>query len=746
MKKLNIAFIWHFHQPNYQKDYNSDFLLPWVRLHATKDYLDMLKRLDKFPNIKLNFDFSPVLLTSLQKYINGAKDIHLRLLLKDVKKFGDDEKVFILNNYFDLNYKNMVLKNQYFTELFNKRANAKNLNLDMFTSQQYADIMANYNLLWVDKIFISDYPELEKLIKKEKNYTLEDRKKIYEIQLDIMKRILKEYKIYQDDNRIEISTSPYYHPLIPLLIDFKNKEIKNYENLPVDFKNVEDAQIQIENAIEKYVEFFGKKPNGMWLSEQCVCPKSASMLASSGIKWSVLDEGILSKTIKKEFVRDFEGNLENPFELNVNYRTKSKKPLNILFSDAFFANLLNFVYGNYDSKIAANDMYDKIKIIQSKLQNSPVKNHILTIALDGENCWETYENDGDEFLNTLYSLISNDETLQTVLVNDFIENNEAQKLDNLKSGSWIKRNFDLWIGEPTKNAAWLYLSSVKDDFEKFKIKAKKNKKLDEKEKQELDEKIFLAKRELLIAQGSDWYWWYGEPNESKSDGVFDYLFREHLCNVYRYLNLEIPKYLLIPLTANPNRPLRNPAGKICPKLDAKLSNLADWQDAGFIFTPDNPTSNLARLIKNIYFGYDDSYLYFRFELNKNSARFDHEKLNNRIAIYFINKKENIFSPIRFVNRNENIYPILKNQFSTEIRFSFDRKTVSKLHINRAIKYYLYSRIIPKDSKINYAETLEVKLSFEDLNIKSKDDVKFCIIDSANDLINEVYPQDVLIEL
>lgn len=183
MKKLNIAFIWHFHQPNYQKNYDSEFLLPWARLHATKDYLDMLKRMDKFPNLKLNFDFSPVLLTALQKYLLGVQDIHLKLLLKDVKEISDDEKIYILNNYFDLNYKNMVLKRQYFTELYNRRANAKELNLNMFSLQEYADIMANFNLLWIDSYFFCEYEDLRKLYEKEKNYTFEDRRKIYKFSL-----------------------------------------------------------------------------------------------------------------------------------------------------------------------------------------------------------------------------------------------------------------------------------------------------------------------------------------------------------------------------------------------------------------------------------------------------------------------------------------------------------------------------------------------------------------------------------
>ena len=734
MKKLNIAFIWHFHQPNYQEKYDGEFLLPWVRLHASKDYLDMLKRMDKFPNLKLNFNFSPILLKSLQKYSSGAYDIHQKMLLKDEKEFTNEDKVFILNNYFDLNYKNMVLKRPYYTELYNRRADAQILNYDMFSLQEYSDIMANYTLSWIDNLFFDDYPDLEQLTKKEKNYTLSDRKRIVEIQLDIINRILTEYKIYQDENRIEVSTSPFYHPVIPLLIDFKNKEIKNFDNLPDNLSFLDDAKKQVDLAISKYEEIFERKPKGMWLSEQCVCPKTAELLSKKGIKWSVLDEGILAKSTKQEFIRDFEGNLENPYNLTINYKTKNKNSLELLFADSFFANLLNFGYGNYDFKIAANDMYEKIKTIQSKLQNSPRQNHILTIALDGENCWETYANDGSEFLDTLYSLICEDDTLETVRVSDFLEDNPPEEIESLKSGSWINRNFDLWIGEKTKNLAWLYLSKAHDFWTEY-----KNKKNCDSEKAE------KAHLELLISQGSDWYWWFGEPNESKNDDIFDYLFRRHLINVYEILGADVPQYLLNPLSNSISRPLRNPSGFITPSLTCKKDG-SEWHNAGLIFTGDSPTSNVSKLIKNIYFGRDEENIYLRLELNLSSIKMKFENLENQIAIYFASENAKIYSPMRFVNKNENIiYPIIKNGFSHEIRFVIDSKKVSRMFFNKAIGWGLWSQVLSKGSKIAYRDVLEIKVPLKDLQA-GNGNTSFIVVDATNELINEVYPQDVLINL
>ncbi len=743
MKKLNIAFVWHFHQPNYQRNYTDDFLLPYSRLHASKDYLDMLLRIEKFDNIKLNFNFSPVLLNALEKYLDGAKDLHLKLLLKD--KLEKEDKIFILNNYFDLNYKNMVLKSPYFTELFNKRANAKNLDVDIFSDTQYFDIMANYTLLWIDEFFVKDYPILKNLYEKQKGYSLEDRKKIYEIQLDIIKRILVEYKNYQKRGKIEVSTSPYYHPVMPLLLSFQGKEIKNFENLPqkTSFKN--DAKLQIEFAKEKYRKIFETQPRGMWLSELCVCNATADILGKFGFKWTILDEGILSKSIKKEFMRDFEGNLENPYNLTINYLKKSKNPINILFADSFFSNLINFGYGNYDSKIAANDLYEKIKIIQSKIQNSPRKSHIVTIALDGENCWETYQNDGAEFLDTLYGLINDDDTLETVLISDYIESNPPEIIENIKGGSWINRNFDLWIGEKTKNLAWLYLKSVSDDLEKYAQKKQKTIK-NNKQKQEFEKIYSQAKREILIAQGSDWYWWYGEPNESKNDDIFDYLFRSHLINVYEIIGLEVPKYLFNPLVDIQNRNLRNPLKNITPSLTCDIEDKnKEWKNAGYIFIPDGPSANISSLIKNIYFGKDDKNLYFRFILNRNSTKISRENIQNQIAIYFALDNEKYKSTIRYVNKNDNFYPILKNHFSYEVRFCFNLNYISRLFFNRAIQNNLWCQTLSKDSKVVYKDVIELKIPRQDLNCLDKP-VSFCIIDSTNELINDVYAQDVLIEL
>ena len=750
VKKLNIAFVWHFHQPSYQENSQGDFLMPWVRLHATKDYLDMLTRLEDFKNIKLNFNISPILIDSIEKYIQGAKDIHLKLLLCDIKDLDRDDKLFILENFFDVNYSNMLLSRPYYAQLNDRRVHCetKTSLIDSFSDQDYADIMANFTLCWIDKRFKGRYEGLDYLLDKEKDFTLEDRQKIYEIQLKIIKDILPTYKKYQDEGKIEISTNPYYHPILPLLINLRENDYPYEENLPKTILGgVKDAKEQVNRALEKFEKIFARRPRGMWLSEQCVSKKTMNLLSYFGIDWTVLDEGILSESIGRDFARDFEGNLEDPFALCVNYAfKKDKNKTNIIFADSLFANLVGFGYGSYDAEVAANDLYEKIKTVQNKLQNSPKENHLLTIAMDGENCWESYQNDGDNFLNALYRLIEEDETLNTTLVSDFIDKSQPEDLPKIASGSWINRNFELWVGEPTKNVAWHYLNTTKEDFEKISKELLSHAKTNI-EKAKANKTIHEAKEEIFIAEGSDWFWWYGEPNESGSDIIFDYLFRERLRNVYRIFSKPIPEYLNIPLISMVGKPIRQSVGHISPTIDGKNDEMYDeWENAGYIFLPDSPTFSKFKSIKGIYYGCDSENLYFKFEVNRQTVSKTNHFIKNQIHIYLRSLMQSTLSPLRTISRTSNIYPSAKNGFSHEIMFAFNKNDLLPPVLSVAIQGGLWQMVLMKHDEYAYKDVIELKISYKDLGLEENTPVEFCVVSATGEVMNEVYPQDVLLTL
>ena len=747
-KKLNIAFIWHFHQPVYQENFTDDFVMPWVRLHATKDYLDMLLRCEDHKKIKLNFNISATLLNSIEKYSKGINDLHSKLLILKDNKLSEMDKNFILQYFFDVNYSTMIMQREYYAELYNKRYSKEDISINDFTDQEYFDIIANYTMCWIDTKFYLMYPELKYLSEKQKNYTYEDRKRIYEIQFDIIRKIIPYYKKFQDEGRIEISTSPYYHPIIPLLLDINEAKCTYNENLPSKSPLfAEDAKEQTKKALDYFEKVFKKRPKGIWLPEHCISMASVDMLNDLGVNWTVTDEGILANTLGREFARDFEGNLEAPFDLCVHYKFNSRNnKVNVLFADSFFSNLVSFGYGNYDGHVAANDFYEKIKTVQSKLQFSPKEDHLLTIAMDGENCWESYQNDGNEFLDTLYELIENDDTLQTVLVSDFIEKAKPEKLDNVASGSWINRNFDLWIGEPTKNLAWIYLDKTRNDLFKFSKELLENAKTDE-EKLEAQKRIDKAKEEIFVSEGSDWLWWYGEPNESSNDHIFDFLFRAHLKNVYGALDKPSPKHLDVPLASIIGKPIRQPRRHITPVIDGIYDpNINSWVDAGYIFLPDSPTFSAKKTIKGIYYGNDDDNIYLKFELNKNNLANSIYFIKNQVFIYFKPESQTVISPVRIALRTENLYPVLENQFSHELKFSFNEHELVPPQLLKALYGGMWQVQLIRKVSYAFKDTIEVALSFDDLGVKPGERVEFCIIAGSNGNINEVYPQDVLLSL
>ena len=748
-KKLNIAFIWHFHQPVYQEKFSADFVMPWVRLHATKDYLDMLLRCKEHKKIRLNFNISATLLNSIQRYTEGTSDLHFKLLTTKDNKLTEMDKNFILQYFFDVNYSTMILQRGYYSELYNKRYSKDDISINDFTEQEYFDIIANYTLCWIDKKFYSVYPELSDLSAKQKNYTYDDRIKIHEIQTDIINTIIPTYKKFQDEGRIEISTSPFYHPIVPLLLNINETSYAYSENLPDKNPLLEqDAKEQTIKALDYFEKVFGRRPKGIWLPEHCISMKSVDMLNELGVKWTVTDEGILANTLGREFARDFEGNLEAPFDLCVHYGFNGRNnDLNVVFADSFFANLVSFGYGNYNGKVAANDFYEKLKTVQSKLQFSPKDEHLLTIAMDGENCWESYQNDGDEFLDTLYSLIENDDTLETVLLSEFMDKVKPEKLDSVASGSWINRNFDLWIGEPTKNLAWIYLDKTRNDINAA-AKELLSRAKTQKESKEVAGKISKAKEEIFVAEGSDWFWWYGEPNESSNDHLFDFLFRAHLKNAYEYLGIPSPKHLDIPLASIIGKPIRQPRGQITPIIDGVYdADTNSWLDAGYIFLPDSPTFSSKKTIKGIYYGNDEDNIYLKFEINKNNLTNSVYFIKNQIFIYFKPENQDLINSVRIASRTEDLCPILENQFGYELSFSFNENEIIPPQLLKASHGGMWQLQLIRKVSYAYKDTIEIALSFDDLGMTQKGDrVDFCIITGSNGNINEVYPQDVFLTL
>ena len=714
--------------------------MPWARLHAVKDYLDMVLILEKFPKLKLNFDVVPALMDTVIDYTNGFHDIHSELTVSNVETMTADEKSFVLNNFFSPKFETMLYRSENYKDLYQKRFSKDSCSVESFDNREISDLMALFNLVWVDPIHFQRYPRLQELWDKQYDYTLQDRIEIIEIQRQIMREIIPTYKKYVNEGRIEMSTSPYYHAILPILADVKasTKKVSTVEGLPTTLGMLEDARMQVKKALDRVEEVMGIRPKGIWPPELCLGPKSLNLLAQEGVQWTISDEGILSESINYDFVRDFKGNLNDPYHLLkvYEYKTKSENAINVIFRDRSIPNLINFEYAGIDSKMAAGDLYDKIKVIQNKLLVSPDDSHLLTIALDGENCWENYQNDGRDFLDEIYSLIENDESLETVLISDYIENDKYKKtLNKILPGSWIDKTFQYWIGETTKNKAWAYVKQAKDDFDNF-VKENKN-----------DTKIEKARRELFIAEGSDWFWWYGEPNNSGQDFVFDYMFREHLKNVYIALELTPPEYLNESLITKIDMPFKHPTRSITPRLDGLLESYDDWFHSGSISLLDGPVFRENKNVDKIFFGSDNENLYFRLHVNKNTNEKNFIDRINQFYIYTRNAT-NIGNRayIRLISKTENQYPILREKFEREMTLTLIKETLYPIRLTSCLHPNMWTLANPEKIKVVYNDVIDIAVPFDILGVNHGETIELFMANTDSGVKNTYLPQEILLTL
>ena len=739
VKKLSLAIYWHMHQPVYELE--GTYLMPWVRLHAVKDYLDMVLVLEKYPKLKLNFNIVPALLDAILDYAeNGFHDIHSELTLSDAEKLTDEEKAFVLNNFFSPKFETMIYRSENYKNLYQKRFSKDTAVLSDFSNQEYSDLMALFNLVWIDPTHFERYPRLQELWNKQYNYTLEDRVEIMSIQKSIIKEIVPTYKKYIEEGRVELTTSPYYHTILPILMDVKNatKSVITLEGLPQNLNMAEDARYQLKKGLDRIEEIFGVRPKGIWPPELCLCSKTLNMLAKEGVEWAISDEGVLSDSINVDFIRDFKGNLNDPYHILkvYNYQTKDEKSIDVVFRDRSIPNLINFEYAGINSKMASDDLFEKIKTIQNKLLVSPDSTHLLTIALDCENCWENYHNDGREFLDNIYTNIENDETLETVLISNYVKKDKHKKsLKKIFAGSWIDKTFQYWIGESEKNKAWAYLKSTKDDFESY-IKDNKD-----------NPNIEVAKRELMIAEGSDWFWWYGEPNNSGQDFIFDYMFRERLKNVYLALGVKYPDYLDNTLITTVEVPFKHPKRSITPRMDGLNSSIDDWYNAGSMNLIDGPVYRENKNVDKINFGCDRDNVYFRLHVNKGTNDKSYIDRINQFYIYTRNaSKLSSRAYIRLISKTDNPYPILIEKFEHELTITIVNETIYPIRLTTVNSPNIWTLDNPENIRVVCNDVIDICIPFEKLGIDFGETVEFFMANTDSGVKNNYIPQEILLSM
>lgn len=601
---IYLSFLWHMHQPMYEDPRTGHYVLPWVRLHGVKDYYDMVAILDDFPEVRQTFNLSPSLIEQIQGYTHQKKtDPFLEWTRQPAHTLDRETKVTILEKFFMANPSTMIQKHPRYRELWQRRGpdckdRAALYHIaDELSSQDFLDIQVWFTLVWFDPIF---QEELQPFFQKGSYFSEEEKHDLLKFQEHVLEKIIPKYVELQDRDQIEVSISPYFHPIVPLIIDTNSaQEALPNINLPrTRFMHPEDARRQIESAILLYEDIFHRPPRGLWSSEGSVSQAMIELIAENNIQWIAADEQILRRSQTQNSF------LHQPFRA-----VAGNNSVNIVFRDHSLSDLIGFTYANWNPQQAAEDFIDRLYMINAMTLDfdQPV---LVNVILDGENCWKFYQNDGYDFLQELYGRIANDPQIKTTTISDYLQEYIPRNvISHLFAGSWINHCFESWIGSEEDNMAWEALSVTRKTLALYQA-----------QHPDADPEILKkAWREIYIAEGSDWFWWYGGQNYNEDAPIFDELFRQHLQQVYRLLNKEIPDILHHPIRKDTHfRGSHEPQRLIQPSIDGRETDFYEWRGAGRYSTEAGGTMHAtSNRIREIYYGYDQIHLFFRIDFNPN---------------------------------------------------------------------------------------------------------------------------------
>jgi alpha-amylase/alpha-mannosidase (GH57 family) len=665
----------------------------------------MISLLDDYPTIQQTFNLVPSLIRQLEDYVRGeAKDVFLEYSRRPAMDLTPEEKKFLLANFFMCYWENMVKPYPRYQDLLRKRGikvpeHRLDDLLQEFTPQEFRDLQVWFNLTWTGHRARKEREVFRALLKKGRDFSEAEKASLLQAQQEIIQKLIPFYQSLRSRGQVEITVSPFYHPILPLLMDWQYaSRAMPRVALPGSFSHPEDAGAQIQRAVGFYGKTFGSRPTGMWPSEGSVCPEMVPLVQRAGIRWMATDEGILFRSLPEETSR---------LALYRPYRVRFQgSEVSIVFRDRNLSDLIGFTYSKNPPQSSVEDLVSHLKNINQSLSQG--QDGIVLIALDGENAWEYYPDGGEAFLNGLYERLSRETSLKTVRVGEYLDSHPPREpLDSLHTGSWIDQNFRVWIGHPEDNLAWNCLKRTRGFLEKT---ASKDGNL-------CPEKKELAWEEVYIAEGSDWFWWFGDDFSSDNDEEFDRLFRMHLSNVHLLLGQEVPDYLKTPISSpHEVKPTLEPLGFISPSLDGQITHFYEWREAGY-FSAKTTGGSMYRgegYLSGFYFGFDLERLYLRLDPIWRKA----ESLQGlNIHIHFSQPREwEIVFPLKFPPGKKAFYDL----------FAGDGEGLSRKG---------------RFSQIESGKIVELSVPFQVLQFAPREKAQFFIQVQSGDLTAERYPRN-----
>lgn len=547
-KKLLLNLYWHMHQPDYRDLVTGEFVLPWTYLHALKDYSDMAYHLEQNPKARVSFNFVPILVEQLEDYADQSRtgqwrDPLLRLLASpDLERISDAECQLIVDSCFKAHHEKMLSPFPHYQrllKLYELVAPIMQSGQFHYLSAQYkADLLVWYHLAWTGESLRRKNKTVQALMQKGVLFTLEDRHALLAVLSETLQGILPRYQALLQKGRIEMTTTPYYHPILPLLIDLESAHdampdapLPQSATYPDGYQR---AIAHVQAAQQYHQKIFGQPATGMWPAEGAVSHAALSLLAEQGVAWAATGQGVLANSLRKlGLPHDTPSQyLYQPYKI-----TNGQQDIVCFFRDDHLSDKIGFEYSKQYASEAVHDFIQSLEHILANSEDTPV----VSVILDGENAWEYYPYNGYYFLHELYQALIQHPDIQMTTFSDILAMQQKQALplpqllDDICAGSWVYGTFSTWIGEPAKNRAWDLLCEVKQHYDQqiHQLSAEQKQK---------------CQQQLALCEGSDWFWWFGDYNSAQSVQSFDQLYRRNLTNLYQLLGIKPPAHLSQPIS------------------------------------------------------------------------------------------------------------------------------------------------------------------------------------------------------
>jgi alpha-amylase/alpha-mannosidase (GH57 family) len=543
--RAHVALLWHQHQPLYRSLSSprpqGSIRLPWVRLHTLRDYVAMPMLVTAEPRARATFNLSPSLLLQVQHYLDGATDRALDLTRTDAAALDDGARAEVLSTFFDADWRHQIAPHPRYRALYEMRRDGR-----PFSTQDLRDLQMWASLAWFAveyrvgavRLPTGEPVSVQRFVERGAGFDRDDIAAMIDEQYKLLRAVVAAHVTAASTGRVELAASPYFHPILPLLIDSDAATIdRPGATRPPRFAYPADAEAQVAGARAAHGRWFGAAPRGMWPAEGAVSPAAIAMLARHQVTWLATDEGVLARSGRWGY------DVTRPEVLYTPRRVLTDGgEMAVFFRDRQLSDAIGFALQREpDPEVAAEAWLTRLR---ARVHGLPADgDHLVTVVLDGENPWGGYPDDGRPFLRALYRRLAAAADIEMTTFSEWIDGAPDRGLaahpvaglplvHDLFAGSWLDEegsasgvDHGTWIGEPEENEAWALLAATRRWLEGRPAPA-------------------AAVEALLAAEGSDWLWWRGDDQDSEQDPAFDALFRDHLASVYRLCGAEAPAELV----------------------------------------------------------------------------------------------------------------------------------------------------------------------------------------------------------